>query len=131
MNNDESNINESEFGRGCVYCLGLFLAHADKYAYLKKAYKNIKRTGYISAEFSFFYGATDHLHEIIIPNKFPVDIQTRIKNLDVKCHGWRFMNSESDAPTEKDVMWAIGEAKSILLAIDMFLGIDACEARWP
>jgi len=114
----------SEFGKGLTYCLGLFLAHAERYNELNE-YKSESNF----ACFMFFNGASDHLYEMQIPEDFPATLQNRLKIFQGRCiqfgHGMDITKSK-----EEDVMEAIGEAKSLLLEIDKFFGIDTKKARW-
>jgi len=118
----------SEFGKGCVYCIGLFLAHE---AMIQGSLKTYDPIGHKEDAYSmWFYGASDHLYEIVIPDNFPDRLKERIDLWSNKCMHWRLpLNKEKNA-TEKDWIWAIGEAKGILLDIDNFLGVETEEAEW-
>ena len=108
---------ESEFGKGLAYCLGLFLAHAERY----------KSTA-VDAE-TWFNGASDHLYEIVIPKSFSKKLRNRITVFQNKCLTWGHGFKEP-APTAEDKEWAIGECKNLLLEIDKQLGIKPIRGTW-
>lgn len=110
----------SEFGKGCVYCLGLFLAHEYKNIDYNK---NIELMGHL-----WFNAASDHLYEMEIPKEFPYRLKKQIRDLE------RFALSnghgiKTDA-TKEDVLYAINEAKNILFKIDKFLGLKPIKGEY-
>jgi len=53
----------NEFGKGFTYCIGLFLAHAErKYSAVEAEVDNML----------WFNGAADHLFELEVPDTFPL-----------------------------------------------------------
>jgi hypothetical protein len=111
----------SEFGKGLVYCLGLFLSHAERY--------NEKNEEIFSnnAEM-WFNGASDHLYEIEIPKNINKKLRDRIRNFQDKCleYGHGFKGNIK----EKNVIWAIQEAKDLLFEIDKLLKVNPIKATW-
>jgi len=103
----ETEIIESEFGKGFVYCIGLFLSHAGK-----------KFTTY------WFNAAADHLFELQIPD-INEEMKNKILTWQEKCLKLRLEDC-----CEKDMNWAIEEAKTILLEYDKICGTTAIKARW-
>ncbi len=102
---------ESQFGKGLVYCLGLFLAHADRWEELKNQKFGAMR---------WFDGAKDHIFEL----------ETDVPELNSDIENWKdaVLNPKIgiSSATEEDVLWAIQGAKDLLLKIDRnCLGIDA------
>jgi len=119
----EENKTESEFGKGTVYCLGLFLAHAEREIEFRAKMKDDPFLAEV-----WFNGASDHLYELIIPDNFPEDLKNRMYDFKDKClrlgHGLR------QEATNKDIDWAIKEAKEILFLIDRFYGVKSVKAVW-
>ncbi len=110
----------SEFGKGLAYCLGLFLAHAER------------KISSIRKELDYelwFNGAADHLYELQIPDTFPKNLKNRLTVFQDKCLNWRITMDKS-AATEKDFHWAIQKAKDLLLEIDKHFGIKVKKGQW-
>jgi hypothetical protein len=99
----------SEFGKGLIYPLGLFLAHAE-------------REGY-----RWFAGSVDHLCEIQTDNIKDEKIKERVDAFVKKCHElWRKeFTGGCYHSLEKDKKDVIQEAKNILLELDKYYGNDA------
>lgn len=120
-----SNKKQSEFGKGCSYCLGLFLAHEWKYSDFAKS--SIRKD--IAVE-CFFNAASDHLYELEIPSKASPSLKKRLLLFQKKCltwgHGFR-----KPSPTEKDFLWATQEAKDLLRIIDeQLLHVKTIKGDW-
>jgi len=106
----------TEFGKGLVYCLGLFLAHAEHYKY--DDYKEKERP------MMFFSGASDHLYELQTDKIRPFELKKRVEAFAEKCIEWGHGIDMYKAKKE-DVVWAIQEAKDLLRLIDQeILGIE-------
>ena len=114
----------SEFGQGLCYNLGLFLAHEGKLHHLSAI------GGPIMAS-TWFNGASDHLYDLQIPDNFPKELKEELKDFKDKVldygHGSGLMN---DNVTDKDVLWALQEAKNLLRKIDEFHGIKTIKGEW-
>lgn len=97
-------MENSEFGKGFAYCLGLFLAHAERKT--------------CSPSF-WLQGAGDHILEIIIPDgmNHAQEFVERVKYLALPLDGY--------SPTDIDKEWVIQTAKNLLLEWDIKCGIDA------
>jgi len=106
-------MKKSEFGKGFVYCLGLFLCHTMQNHYLSEERK--KDDTYIEM---WFYGAADHFYEIEIPEQLPQKMKIRLINFVDKVIAWRLPIGRVNVPTKEDKEWAINEAKDILLEVD-------------
>lgn len=104
-----------EFGKGFAYCIGLFLAHADRQ---RKEMNQINDYGL------WFNAAADHLYELVIPDNMR-EHEKEITLWQDKCIRLRL-----ETATEKDFLEAIVFAKTILLKYDKACGIPAEEARW-
>jgi hypothetical protein len=121
---------KSEFGKGLTYCLGLFLAHAERYRFDKQIYAKAGRA-YIDdhVALSWFNGASDHLYELDTSRVRDAALKARLEALKDKAlefgHGFPKVNA-----TEKDVEWAIAEAKACLLEIDRQLGVPAVKGSY-
>jgi hypothetical protein len=111
----------SEFGKGFAYCLGLFLAHADRV----REYKTYgERNGMLGQPASWFYGAADHILEMEIPDNCPEEMKNEVAQFINRCVHWR-LPIDPPYPTWDDVSWAIQTAKDILLKWDIHCGIPA------
>ena len=107
----------SEFGRGLNYCLGLFLAHAER--------KDHEYSGVVDYSM-WFNGAADHLYEMEIPDFLPSKLQTRLGVFQTKCLHWRL----DDSCTKECKVWAIEESKRLLLEIDKEFKIETMVADY-
>ena len=111
----ENEVEESEFGKGFAYCLGLFLAHAEREVYQE--------------DYSlWFSGASDHLYELEIPEVME-PIAERITIFQDKCLDFRNMFG-SDQVSREDKIEMIQEAKSLLREYDARNGVDVIRGRW-
>lgn len=102
----DETINQSDFGKGFTYCIGLFLAHGEP-----------------TSQKYCFYCATDHLQELKIPDHFTFATECRLWR--DKCFEWRFSECTKD-----DIKWAVKQAKRFLLEWDKQNGIECAESRW-
>lgn len=107
----------SEFGKGLTYCLGLFLAHAERQHQLPKEYIEKNQKMY---EGLWLYAASDHLYELEIPKNFPKKIKDKIKAL--KDYAFTYRLTDPPIGTKEKL---IQEAKDLLLMIDKHIGIKA------
>jgi hypothetical protein len=131
MTEETKEYNDgSDFGKGTAYCLGLFLAHAERDFGLTKKYekKMNKRFGHDMVAHLWFNGASDHLYELQIPETYPEDLKNRLSELAKKAIHWG--HGFQDDATEEDKLWAINEAKQLLKLIDEHQGIETLEATW-
>ena len=111
-------MTKSEFGRGLTYCLGLFLAHAEKFQSLKE----------VSAE-TWFNADSDHLYQLQwdkAPTKY---LQNRLKSFQKKCLHWGHGFPTKKA-TKEDIEWALQEAKDLLRLIDKANEIPTGKGCW-
>lgn len=124
---------ESEFGQGCIYNLGLFVAHQYNAIILEEQYEQINNTLGIGMQMNWcemwFNGAADHMFDLIIPTNYPLELQERMNILQSKCLTWRQIMSGHN-PIKDDVWWAIGEAKELLRLIDEFHGIKTIKGQY-
>jgi hypothetical protein len=104
-------IEESEFGKGCTYCLGMFLAHQFQMSSEMKS--NLVRPE------SWFNASSDHFYELQ-PTGKDVEIDQRLMELKQKCLSWGhgFGYDGRATATEDDKQWALQEAKELLRLID-------------
>ncbi len=111
----------SEFGKGLAYCLGLFLAHAER-----KPFKHSDG----SADYElWFNGAADHLFEMET-KILPPELKVRTDDFQDKCLKWRLTWDGKKSAEKEDFHWAIQEAKDLLLEIDKHFGIEAEKGQW-
>lgn len=105
---------ESEFGKGLTYCLGLFLAHAEREIY-HEDYN------------MWFNGASDHLYEIDADG-YPDKIQVKVDSL--KSLALTFGHGITDTASKSDFNACIQDAKDLLLLIDKYHGVKTIKATW-
>lgn len=118
---------DSEFGQGCIYNLGLFIAHQYNAYILEEQYS--KLTVHISWPEMWFNGAGDHMFDLVIPKNYPIELQERLSYLQTQCLHWRMSLGEAGA-TKDNVWWALGEAKELLRLIDEFHGVRTVKGMW-
>ena len=130
----------SEFGKGLAYCLGLFLAHADRFRAEKQTYKHLNRVvvakelhatySTIEAE-RWFSGASEHLYGLQVTNA-PRVLRKRLTAFRDKCVTWGrgFELDKKKTPTTKDFEWAIREAKDLLFELDRLSGVKPTKAKY-
>lgn len=108
-----------EFGKGLCYCLGLFLAHAERFQEDDEFGKRADM---------WFNGASDHLYELQV-EAAPKELQPRLQNLQDKVLEWGH-GRKMKAAKSTDVYWSIGEAKELLMLIDSAHGVPTEKAQW-
>jgi hypothetical protein len=121
-----------EFGRGTTYSLALFLMHGDpsRIASTKgEFWCHSESDAGVTTEWwvgTWFSSAADHLMHFIVPEGLDPEVKERIELFVEKCCRWR-----SGKATEKDIMWALEEAKLILLEIDeKLLKVGVTKGHW-
>ena len=130
----------SEFGKGVAYCLGLFLAHADRFRSEKQTYKHLNRATVakeLHATYStieterWFSGASEHLYGLQVTSA-PKVIRKRLTTFRDKCVAWGrgFELDRKSTPTKKDFEWAIREAKDLLFELDRLSGVKPTKATY-
>jgi hypothetical protein len=130
----------SEFGKGLAYCLGLFLAHADRFRSEKQTYKQLDRAAIakeLHATYSiveaerWFSGASEHLYGLQV-EVAPKVLRKRLATFRDKCVSWGrgFELNKKSAPTKKDFEWAIREAKDLLFELDRLGGVKPIKATY-
>lgn len=124
---------QSDYGKGLCYCLGLFLAHSDRFTadletWRKMRKKSPRLFSDSSACHMWMNGASDHLSELQI-QPAPQKLWRRLKMLQRKCVDWGhgFLKKEC---TPKDVYWSIQEAKDLLRLIDKSHRVKVEKGRW-
>lgn len=119
---------ESEFGKGITYCLGLFLSHAERYS---NELEQKEQLPHLNVTWAWFNGASDHLYELQTDNKkLSKELNKRLEKFKEdmlnKGHGQDCMFIKND---KKTVTEAIREAQTLLL-IDQELEFNPTEATW-
>ena len=116
---------ESDFGKGCVYCIGLFLAHAERFTP-----RNAIEEEYMSAP-AWFNASSDHLYELQIPENFPEKLKNKIESFRLEAleigHGSMMSDEKVTFETVKS---SILKANEILMDIDNFMGVEVIKAEW-
>lgn len=108
----------SEFGKGFVYCLALFIGHQARF-------HNEMTTLYESHPSLWFNGAADHLFELMPEHAPTEELKKRCLILQDKALNWRL------APCKKeDIIWALQEAKDILREVDLFHKVPAIKGDY-
>lgn len=121
MNKETTKEKQSEFGKGLVYCLGLFLAHAERIREDLKIYESNR------AYEIWFNGAGDHLFEF--------DAELAPEHLVDRCIAFRekvlmLRSSFRQIATSKDYTWAVQEAKDLLRLIDQAHNIESIKGQY-
>ena len=124
MNEQNETEEESTFGKGLTYCLGLFLAHERDNFIFGINPDNISKTSCML----WFNASSDHLYDLVIPSELPKELRERLIIFKQKCleagHGFK---GEVEYPT---ITWALMEAKELLRLIDEHHGIKTIEAEY-
>lgn len=110
-----SESPKTEFGRGCTYCIGLFLKHHMMHQDMLKSPRIQLRNMYGNL---WFNGSVDHIYDMEIPEKFPEWLKTRLKTFRANCIAFR---NSAEIVSSDNVSVMIHEAEQILIDIDTFL----------
>ena len=102
----------SEFGKGFVYCLGLFLAHAESHAE------------------TFFYASYDHLYELTIPNDVDEKFARKIQAFKTFCNERRLYNPSRNIELKNEIKESLNMAKELLLEYDKIIGNKPIKALY-
>ncbi|GAJ23735.1 unnamed protein product [marine sediment metagenome] len=126
---------KSEFGSGLVICLVKFAEHAEAWIKWRDQYKQMHAANPELFDESgaveiFFYGASDHLYDMEIPEKYSkTKIARKIVELKSMAlhigHGIQRGNH-----TEADVIKAYDLCREIALLIDKDLGLKPDIGKW-
>lgn len=119
---ESSEIEESEFGKGYAYCLGLFLAHEWKMFQMRETATESSNS-YDRASM-WFNGAADHLLELQVPTALPDQKRKQIEAFKDKCLNFR-RGMRGEKCEWSDVQGALDEAKDLLREWDVFLNIPS------
>lgn len=118
---------KSEFGKGLVICLVKFAEHAEKWLQDREMYKNLHEPAFLNESLAvelFFNGASDHLYDIQVPEKWQgTAIERKVKELQdfALAIGHGFTGQQW---SEKDVITAYDLCRKIALLIDKELGLS-------
>ena len=112
---------DSEFGKGLTYCIGLFLAHAERET---KGFTEDLRYE------MWFNGASDHLYELDTTSITNDSLKKEIDSWREKVLRWGHGFKKPKA-TKKDMTWAINKATELLRKIDeTMLNIKTINGSW-
>ena len=115
MSRQMKGVSMSEFGKGFTYCLGLFLAHTERYSHLNEANKSRCASLWLN-------DATEHLLEFDAEHA-PESLRDRCISFQNKCVFFRNnCFAEEESPAWDDVKCVLQEAKDILLEYDRLNG---------
>ena len=136
-------MKQSEFGKGCGYCLGLFVAHTGDFDKRLKCSKDIESSmkerypeydAEREAASMWFYAAADHLYEFEVPDTMTPPMSEKFTNRAEKFVEFvmarRLTMKAEDKPTKEDVFWAVDEAKELLRLLDDERGIKTIKAEF-
>ena len=90
---------ESTFGKGCAYCLGMFLAHENSIQIWEQSETEF---GKIYKYSMVIYAAADHLYELKIPDWFPIEIKKRFEIFLDCAFKYRLPMKNEDYPTKEN-----------------------------
>ena len=105
----------SEFGKGFVYCLGLFLAHKG----------NCKTKACLESPTVWLDAAACHLYEFVPESAPTKELIKRSRIFQDKVLGWQYEDISAG-----DAKWAFNEAKAILLEVDLYYKVPAIKGGW-
>ena len=126
---------QSEFGRGLVICLVKFAEHAEAWFKYQGEFRQIREAQVVpeqarnlfsesDAVVGFFNGASDHLYEIEIPERWQgTTIESEVKELRHLAMTIRH-GSTGQGWSEEDVIKAYDLCRAIALLIDKELGLS-------
>lgn len=117
----------SEFGTGYAYCLGLFLAHAERAKYYKEIYAKINLS---DGADMWFYTAGDHILDMQIPWFIPPMQRRKAKKFRNTVISLRLPLRSDEKATWEDVEWAIQQSKDLLRLFDATLLIKSEKGEW-
>ena len=125
---------ESEFGKGFLYPLALFLAHAallSKHVsdFKEMAKKNPGLFGPDSGSSMWFYAAADHLLDFN-PEAAPAPLIQRSRDLYREAVAKRLPTGGEQHMTPERAAEFIDEVKTLFLDVDLHNGVDAVKAGW-
>lgn len=106
--------DESDYGKGFTYCIGLFLSHE----WQKKPQRDNGSPGAVAG---WFFGASDHLQGLdtsCIINA--PHLKKDIDDWQAKIMRW-VDEYDSCEPTNDDIEWAIETGKEFLLRVDKII----------
>ena len=105
---------KSEFGKGCTYCLGLFLQHTAMHNEMRKT---------LPKQYAglWFNGASDHVYDMQIPDHFPEWLKARLMAFKTLCLEYGHGKGLMEEISHEAVDHAIREALDILRDIDAFM----------
>jgi len=121
-------MTQSEFGKGLVYCLGLFLAHECKFE-RERHIMGEEQSKEVGVAFLWFNSARDHLLELEWQSA-PKGLQGRLRKFQDKVLNWGRLFNTLNNPTDEDVFWACQEAKDMLRLIDKANGVSVVKGEW-
>ena len=111
----------SEFGKGLTYCIGLFLAHAER---------EIHNTGTDRDYALWFNGSSDHLYDLNLSKVKDKSLKGKILEWRQKILHWGHGFSEPTA-TKEDFYWSVQQAKDFLREIDnILIGVKTVQGQW-
>ena len=111
----------SEFGKGLTYCIGLFLAHAER---------EIHNTGTDRDYALWFNGSSDHLYDLDLSKIKDLSLKIRLNDWRDKIIHWGHGFSEPTA-VEKNFNWSVQQAKDFLREIDnIVIGVKTIQGQW-
>lgn len=130
---------ETDHGRGFILCLIKFAQHAENWFEIQEEYKSMRqsikeqditpppgfldKTGEVSR---FFYGASDHLYKLEIPDNWKkTKIARKVSKLRSKCLGMRLgLHSRGVKYTGNEIREMYDLLEEIALLIDKELGLN-------
>jgi len=110
----------SEFGKGLTYCIGLFLAHAEREIY---------GIGEDKDYHIWFNGSSDHLYDLDLSAIKNASLKRKLADWQTKVIHWGHGFS-APYPTKEDFEWAVQQAKDFLREIDVEMGVKAVKGKW-
>jgi hypothetical protein len=118
---NQQKYSSSEYGKGFAYCLGLFLAHAERTLYGDKLDGD---------ESLWFSSAGDHVFELCTDSEvLGNDLAEQTKSFRKFVLSRRYNYGGTNVPKE-DVYEAIRQAKHLLFLWDAAKGVDCVKGEY-
>lgn len=126
----EEKKEESEFGAGLLYPIGLFMMHAERDRIPEESAKKIYGDDWENQNWSmWWYAAADHLFELQIPDALPEDLKQKARTLQHIAMMYRLpMEKKSD--NKEKAHEALKLAKEILFGADKLIGVKPIKGSW-
>lgn len=124
-------MEESEFGKGLSYTLGLVLVHSyrDIDPFINKRSRKLSLRQQYTEDRKYskwFTSIWEYMSGLIIPSNLDPDLKKKLRKLKTKTKNWALGQPQ---PTRIDVYWVMQECKECLYLIDIHYGVKAVQSE--